>query len=332
MPPTFPEISGPLPAHTGILREETVALRQLLGYGRPTEASLRLSVPEIGTRLPGSSMKDVLFVGLDIDTFQGYEVIIPDQQMHVGISILDTRHLKDLLTSPTREEELSAAIDSYQFTVGTYRDYCRRAHNRFLFGQSKPVESTSELKPELEPLVEGRDTVLVCHSTVSDLKMLRNLDIDLRPLYSMDTNKVAQYPLQLHYRYSLEKLLDTLEIPYTSLHAAGNDARFCLQALLMLAVKDAEKDQPGAADESLFRLLGGIAQVPRPRTRKEIEDTLVVVGRATKKEKQAANKAARKERRRLRLESRKDAKAAKLDAEEPDDPGVLGFPLLCLGD
>ena len=331
MPPTFPEISGPLPAHTGILREETVALRQLLGYGRPTEASLRLGVPEIGTSLPGSSMKDVLFVGLDIDTIQGYEVIVPDQQMHVGISILDTRRLNDLLASPTREEELSAAIESYQWTVGTSGKYCRRADNRFLFGQSKPVASTSGLKPELEPLVEGRDTVLVCHSTICDLKMLRNLDINLRPLYAMDTNKVAQYPLQLHYRYSLEKLLDTLEIPYASLHAAGNDARFCLQALLMLAVKDAEKGEPGAANESLFRLLKGIAQAPRPPTPPTLEEIHLardLARRAAKK----ATEAARKERRRLQRESRKNAKAAELDAEEPDDPGVLGFPLLRLGD
>ena len=79
------------------------------GYGRPTEASLRLGVPKLGTRLPGSSMKDVLFVGLDIDTCQGYEVLIPDQQLHIGVSILDTRRLNDLLAS-THERQLARVI------------------------------------------------------------------------------------------------------------------------------------------------------------------------------------------------------------------------------
>lgn len=105
----LPETGVHTPAHKGILREETVALRQLLGYGRPTEASLRLGVPELGTRLPGSSMKDVLFVGLDIDTCQGYEVLIPDQQLHIGVSILDTRRLNDLLAS-THERQLARVI------------------------------------------------------------------------------------------------------------------------------------------------------------------------------------------------------------------------------
>ena len=47
-----PETSVDTPAHKDILREENVVLRQLLGYGRPTEASLRLGVPELGAKLP----------------------------------------------------------------------------------------------------------------------------------------------------------------------------------------------------------------------------------------------------------------------------------------
>lgn len=313
-----------MPSHTGILREETVALRKLLGYGRPTEASVRLGVPELGTSLPGSSMWDVLLVGLDIDTFQGYEELIPDQQLHIGVSILDTRRLDDMLVSSVREGELAAAIDSYQFTVGTSA-YCRRAGTRFLFGQSRSVARMSELKPELERLVEGRDAVLVFHGANSDLKMLRNLDIDLRPFYVIDTNKAAQYPLQLYYRYGLEKLLDALDISYIALHAAGNDARFSLQALLMLAVKDAERDQTGAAaDETFLQLLQGISQAPRPPTLQETQIAFAQARRATK----AAAKARRKERRaapleqrRLESESRGDTKTTESDTEEPYNTG-----------
>lgn len=317
MKPYLPETSVDTPAHKGILREEKVVLRQLLGYGRPTEASLRLGVPELGAELPGSSMKDVLF---DIDTFQGYEVLIPDQQLHIGVSILDTRHLVKLLALE-HEGRLSCAINSYQFTIGDSK-YCQRARNKFLFGKSKSAESMPELKLELEQLVEDSDAILVCHSTNYELKMLRNLDIDLRPLYIIDTNKVAQYVLQLHYRYDLGKLLGVLGIPYALLHAAGHDACFCLQALLMLAVKDAEMGPPGSADDILLRLLGGISHAPRPRTRGEIDAVLASSRQARKEakaarkiEKRAARVAAKIEQMRLERE-REDAEAAGLDAEE----------------
>lgn len=326
MEPTSRGIIAETPAHKGILREETVALRQLLGYGRSTKASLRLNVPELGTNLPGSSMRNVLLVGLDVDTFQGYDELIPDQQLHVGISILDTRRLHKLLISSSSEGELTAAIDSYQLTIGSSR-YCRRARNNFLFGQSKLAASIYELKSELEHLVEGRDSILVFHGADSDLKMLRHLNIDLRPLYIIDTNKAAQYPLQLWYRYGLEKLLDVLEIPYALLHAAGNDARFCLQALLMLAVKDAEMCQPGAAaDNALLRLLEGISQAQRPSTRGEIEAALAPARLAAKEVKAASavrrkqRRAARKERRRLEREGREDV-AEESDTEELNNPG-----------
>lgn len=313
----IPETSADTPAHKGILREETVALRQLLGYGRPTEASLGLGVPELGTRLPGSPMKDVLFVGLDIDTYQGYEVLIPDQQLHVGVSILDTRRLVELLDFELHEGLLASAIDSHQFTLGESK-YCRRARNRFLFGKSKSVESIPELKSEVRILVEGRGAVLVCHSTNCELKMLRNLGLDLRPLYIIDTNKVAQYALQLHYRYDLGRLLGVLDISYASLHAAGNDARFCLQALLMLAVKDAELGPPVTADNALLRLLEGIAHAPRQLSRGEIEATLAVSRRAAREakaarkvEKRAAKAVAKMER--MKERAREDADAAELN-------------------
>lgn len=329
MEPTSRVIIAEKPSHMGILREETVALRQLLGYGRSTEASLRLDVPELGTNLPGSSMRDVLLVGLDVDTFQGYEELIPDQQLHVGISILDTRRLHELLVSSSREGELATAIDSHQWTIGS-SGYCRRARNKFLFGKSKSAASIYELKSELEHLVEGRDIVLVLHGAVSDLKMLRHLNIDLRPLYIIDTNKAAQYPLQLWYRYRLDKLLDVLEIPYAKLHAAGNDARFSLQALLMLAVKDAEMmSQPGAAaavDNALLRLLKGISQAPRPPTRAEIEAALAPARLAAKEAKAATaarrkqRRAARREQRRLEREARENV-AEESETEEPNNPG-----------
>ncbi|KAK2036842.1 hypothetical protein LZ31DRAFT_439492, partial [Colletotrichum somersetense] len=222
--------------HKGLLRDETLVLRQLLGYSDIDSASTFRS-PSLGNKLQLSPFQDVLVVGLDIDTFQGYEQLIKDQQLHVGVSVLDTRVMEDMLLKPTTAN-YQEAITSYQFTVGDSA-YCKRASNRFLFGTSQPV-AIDELKPRIDALLSQRDCILVLHGTDSDLKILRHLAIDLpsRSLYVIDTNKAAQYPLQLCYRYGLEKLLESLEIPFANLHAAGNDAHYCLRALLMIAVSD----------------------------------------------------------------------------------------------
>ncbi|KAK2056362.1 hypothetical protein LY76DRAFT_463114, partial [Colletotrichum caudatum] len=224
------------PPHMGLLRDETLALRQLLGYSNLDSASTS-RLPNLGNKLRQSSIRDFLFVGLDIDTFQGYEQLIKDQQLHVGVSLLDTRVLEDMLLKPTAAN-YQDAIKSYQFTVGDSA-YCKKASKRFLFGSSQPI-AISELKPRIDALLSQRDYILVLHGTDSDFKILRHLAIDLpsQSLYVIDTNKAAQFPLQLYYRYSLEKLLETLEVPFANLHAAGNDAHYCLRALLMITVLD----------------------------------------------------------------------------------------------
>ena len=286
--------------HTGLLREETLVLRQLLGYGSKVEAFPSTVEPEIGVSLSESSLRDVLLVGFDADTFQGYERLVEDQQIHVGISILDTRRLQELLlATSSMATEPSQLIKSFQFTIGDSA-YCQRASRKFMFGDSKSAANTSELKSMLEAVIDDRDVVLIMHGTDSDLKMLQNLNINLRTIYVIDTNKAAQNPLQLSYRYDLETLLESLEIPYAALHAAGNDARFSLQALLMLAVKDAEQ-RPDASNESLLRVLRSVAQAPRPPTAAELKE----VGDAARREAKAASKARQKARRAVRKETRR---------------------------
>lgn len=98
------------PPHTGLLREEVLVFRDLLGYIGLIDETTTLEPPKVGVPLPHSRMKDVLLVGLDIDTFQGYEQLIPDQQLHIGISLLDTRKLQALLDSPTQDPNFSGDV------------------------------------------------------------------------------------------------------------------------------------------------------------------------------------------------------------------------------
>ncbi|KND87099.1 hypothetical protein TOPH_08280 [Tolypocladium ophioglossoides CBS 100239] len=255
------------PPHTGILRDETLALRHILGYWDGTSASSEFSATQLGTKLPESLITDILFVSVDLDTFQGYEKIRDDQQLHIGISTFDTRHLQEMIAHPALLDQHQHAIDSYQFVVGN-RLYARRARRRFLFGKSEDI-NLSDLKSKFELITQDRDYVLVFHGANEDMKILQQLDIGNQACYVLDTVKAAQFPLQLYYRYSLEKLLDSLNISFANLHAAGNDAHFALKALLMIAVKDAQT-QPGDTNTSLLHALEAISRAPRPILRKEL--------------------------------------------------------------
>ncbi|KAH7011501.1 QDE-2-interacting protein [Ilyonectria destructans] len=224
--------SAPGP-HTGILREENLVLQQIFGYGdQPMHTD---PIPRTGLPLPGSSIKDILLVSVDVDTGGGYEVISPDQSFHVGISIFDTRYLtSNSSTDPQK------AIASYQF-INRDTKPCKQAAKRFLLGATE-IQTLTAIAAKISALTQGRDYILVAHGVNEDLKFLNNIDagIAARACYILDTVKAAQYTLQLHYRYSLEKLLDALSISYDHfrLHAAGNDAFFALKGLLMIAARD----------------------------------------------------------------------------------------------
>lgn len=244
--------------HTGILREENIALRQLLGYHLESLRSSPFNLPQIGECLPGSLIKDVLIASIDIDTGGGYEVISPGQSFHIGLSILDTRCLTGKLDDPRK------AITSYQF-INRETQPCKWAAKSFLFGETE-LMTLPDIAKRISLLTKDRDYVLVAHGTGEDIKVLNNIDPEIvtRACYVLDTVKAAQFPLQLFYRYSIEKLLDEFGISYAKLHVAGNDAHFALKALLMIAVRDGRRtlDITPSDHEELFCALDAIAHAP----------------------------------------------------------------------
>ncbi|RSL39455.1 hypothetical protein CEP53_014044 [Fusarium sp. AF-6] len=243
--------------HTGILREENIALRQILGYRLETIQTSPYNPPQIGQYLPGTFIKDALLVSVDIDTGGGYEVISPGQSFHIGVSIFDTRCLVQKL-------DPRDAITSYQF-INTNSRPCKWATKSFLFGETELI-TLPDFASRIDSLTKDRDYVLVAHGAKEDVKVLNNIAFNIvnRAAYILDTVKAAQFPLQLSYRYSIEKLLDEFGISYAKLHVAGNDAHFALKALLMIAVRDGqmvpETVTPG--DEELFRYLDDVAHAP----------------------------------------------------------------------
>lgn len=91
----------------------------------------------------------------------------------------------------------------------------------------------------MKRLIKDRFFVLVTYGGgAADCVYLERLRLGVRLLYHLDVLKVAQFPLQTYYRYSLATTLDALKLSWQDLHIVGNDAQFTLHALLMTAVRD----------------------------------------------------------------------------------------------
>lgn len=75
--------------HTGILREENIALWQIFGYRSIDGIPYPFKPSDNVQTLPGTNIKDLLFVSVDIDTGGGYEVLSPGQSYHISISLFD---------------------------------------------------------------------------------------------------------------------------------------------------------------------------------------------------------------------------------------------------
>lgn len=245
-------------AHMSILREENIALRCILGYDLASLSSSPYTVPYLGDCLPDSQIKDVLLIGLDVGCPRIF--LGPEEQSHqIGVSVFDTR----CLVQPRSNEEV---IASYQFITTAFR-VCVLAAKRFLLGSTE-LMSLSALGDRIKKLTRGRHYILAGHELREDIRLLRHIDTEIvdKALYVINTVKLAQFPLQLHYRYQLQELLDACSIESSNLHCAGNKAHFVLKALLMLAVWDARQtDLPRSSDEKvLLRRLRDIARAPLP--------------------------------------------------------------------
>lgn len=254
-----------MPLHTVLLRYETLILRWLFGYQESVSLPSGVQQPQFPSKNPNG----VRFLSIDIDSLQEDDGVI--QNLHVGISVLDSESLNTPVTSTAGLANKNQPIESHHYIVGNPR-FARSKANKFVFGNPETIP-LSGLKDQLHFFTSNRDIILIFHGGNRELWALKVLDIHLNPLYTIDTVKSAQYPLQLSYRYSLEKLLSELEIPFTALHIAGNDAHFVLRVFLMLAARNAQRELALAPDALPEKLLDSraTAQAPWPSTKAGIE-------------------------------------------------------------
>ncbi len=209
------------------------------------------------------------FLCIDIDALQ--EDNQATYQFHIGMSILDTRSVHTLVAGSPGTKQVTQAIESHHFIVGS-PNFSRKS-NKFLFG-SFETTLLAYLKRELDTMTAHRDVVLVFHGDDREHWVLGRLDIDIHALHFVDTLKAAQHPFQLSYKYSLEKLLDELGIPFTNLHSAGNDAHFVLRALPIITDRDAERQCGASTLSSLTANLDDDCSSSTAATKAEIEAAL----------------------------------------------------------
>ncbi|TVY62821.1 hypothetical protein LSUE1_G009555 [Lachnellula suecica] len=247
------------PALKGKLREDLLALRHIFGLDLGRQPLGR----SLGHCLPGSLVKDLLIVAIDVENPMVTQ-LEGDTHYEVGISILDTRDMQSSIQDERADSKKSFdLLQTHQYCVGPEK-YYKRVIWRYPFGDPKHT-FIEVVRSRIKELIRGRDVILVVHGGRWDLEFLRAASINLKPLYTIDTQKAAQHPLDLEYRIKSEQLLDVLDMsPFEPglLHVAGNDANFTLRALLLIACLDV-CSAPQLLEPAQLDLLFTLEQVAR---------------------------------------------------------------------
>lgn len=207
------------------------------------------------------ALNDAVIIAID---FEGIDTIkrgfTQKDNSQVGFAILDTKHLRQV-----PPEKL---ISTLNFATGSSL-YVTKASNRFIFGETITIQSSSMVQTIQSHIPQHRNVVLVGHGIVSDLQALRALKFEFErpPFGILDTSRIANEVFQFR-RGSLGDLLVALGCSFNKLHVAGNDANFTLRALLLLAAKWCISQHQ---DDEMLAILQEISTCPIPYVDPEIK-------------------------------------------------------------
>ncbi|KAF4437708.1 QDE-2-interacting [Fusarium acutatum] len=209
-------------------------IRMVFGY----QLSPRLK-KEIADRLPyrlrGSNMRDIRLICVDTDKARNLSKGLEGAtSFHMGVAILDTRDLRDVIQNGFKLDNPSDLIRTYQFAV---QDRVPKV-DRFCFGDTEAI-SREDLKRRFVEWQQGRDVIGVAYSLHGDLALLKEFEIFLSAICWIDLALAQYIPLQNATAPSLAVVMNRLRIRYAGrLHEPGNDAHFAMRTLLGLAVLD----------------------------------------------------------------------------------------------
>ncbi|WKT44235.1 Ribonuclease H-like superfamily [Fusarium oxysporum f. sp. vasinfectum] len=156
------------------------------------------------------------------------------KSFHLGVAILDTRDLRDVIQNRFKLDNLSDLIRTYQFAV---QDSVPGVE-RFCFGDAEAI-SVEDLRRRFVEWREGRDVIGVAYSAPGDVPVLKEFKISLNEICWIDLAQAQYIPLQNATAPSLAVVMNRLRIRYAGkLHVPGNDAHFSMRVFLGMAVLD----------------------------------------------------------------------------------------------
>ena len=203
---------------------------------------------------PHPMANEPIFVSIDIECNERCH----SQVTEVGISILDTHDIEgippgqDAVNWTQHIQPLHLRVREYTHVVN--HNFVAGCPDRFEFGESQLV-SREELPSLIQDYImrisssssddgSTRNIVFVGHNPSADIGFLQELEVPVftelkdRPVFLeiVDTAEIFRVSRQEKTVRSLGTILAGLGVTGWYLHNAGNDARYTLQAMTMLAV------------------------------------------------------------------------------------------------
>jgi hypothetical protein len=256
-----------------IIRKRFDALQQLrmiMGYSTAPDFKGEW-LGELTYRLRKTNMRDVRFICIDTDMVRRLPEVREGERkrrvtsFHLGVAILDTRDIRDVVIRGINLPNPADLIKTYEFAVQTEVP----EQDNFIFGKTQSI-SLENLKKKFIEWQRGRTVVGVAYSARNDLIILKDFDIYLDYVYWLDLCQATYLITQTPKAPTLSGLLQLLNIRHSKLHAAGNDAHFTLRALMGSAVLDVANElHYGGSLQPWCGLASSIAKAPLPLKERE---------------------------------------------------------------
>ncbi|KAM0421779.1 hypothetical protein ACHAPD_000218 [Fusarium lateritium] len=226
---------------------------------------------EMPYRLRKTSMRDVRLICIDTDRVRRLPYTLKGEtkrrvtSFHLGVSILDTRDIRDVVLRSINLPNPADLIRTYEFAVQTEVP----EPDNFIFGETQTI-SLDGIKKKFVEWQHDRTVIGVAYSARNDYIILRDFGVFFDHIYWLDLCLATYLIIQQPQAPSLRVLLELLGIRYSKLHSAGNDAHFTMRALLGLAVLDVTNElQHGGYLQPWYHLAARIAKAPLPLTELE---------------------------------------------------------------
>jgi hypothetical protein len=229
--------------HPWFKRPELFVPQWVMGYAIETQRVSRWSWKQHEHLRTWHDTEEPPFqiISIDVD-----HILVEDdevQSFQIGISILDTEPLGDVLTQPPEPDANLAArvVQSHHWVVGD-EGYPPEYESQFIFGRMRYVPM-DEFETNIMDVIQASNFFLITHGENKALPFLKSRGIHLQPLNIIDTAQAAQEVLRLLTSQTMSKdeVARGIGVPCEAPDLAGNDAHLSLRILLMLIAEDVDR-------------------------------------------------------------------------------------------